>query len=331
MTNVSALSASPQTIDHFVGAQQIKDRVRVALEATWNVGNGCVFPHTLALGGGGLGKTEISRIIAREMGVELVEVLGQSIRTNAELNAALLHAEGGVCLFDEAHSLSPDIQVSLLKVLQEGMLFVGSRGGRVQTITLKPFCLIAATTDEWALARPLVDRFRLILRFDHYSVEDMTLLVSRRARSVGVSLDDGVADMIAKRSRGTPRLGIRLLESCVRTMLAETSGTVSAHTFERTCQLEQLDALGLDAVEQKYLRLLCESQGTLRLNVIASSLGLPRATVERAIEPTLIRLGLIDKLDAGRSLTHLGWGHVGGSMRQQSPMVSDAAPPDEGD
>src|SRR3954470_8342824 len=99
MTAASDMNAAPQTIDHFVGAQQIKDRVRVALEATWNQGNGCVFAHTLAVGGAGLGKTEISRIIAREMGVELVEVLGQSVRSNAELNAALLQAEGGVCLF----------------------------------------------------------------------------------------------------------------------------------------------------------------------------------------------------------------------------------------
>src|SRR5687767_2235177 len=104
MSIASNINAAPQTIDHFVGAQQIKDRVRVALEATWNQGNGCVFPHTLALGGGGLGKTEISRIIAKEMGVELVEVLGQSIRSNAELNAVLLQAEGGCLLIDEAHS-----------------------------------------------------------------------------------------------------------------------------------------------------------------------------------------------------------------------------------
>ena len=186
MNTASNMNASPQTIDHFVGAEQIKSRVRVALEATWNQGNGCVFPHTLALGAGGLGKTEISRIIANEMGVELVETLGQSLRTTAELNAALLDAEGGVLLIDECHGLSSDIQVSLLKVLQESFIFLPrSGGGKVVPMPLKPFCLVAATTDEWALTRPLVDRFRLILRFEHYSTEDMTLLVARRARSAG--------------------------------------------------------------------------------------------------------------------------------------------------
>ena len=190
-------------------------------------------------------------------------------------------------------------------------MFLGGRnGGRVQAMALKPFCLIAATTDEWALTRPLVDRFRLILRFEHYSVEELTTLVARRARSIGAELDDGVALWIAERSKGTPRLGIRLLESCVRTMQAEAKSKVSAETFERTCELEQLDGLGLDAVEQQYLHLLKDAQG-MRLNVIASLLGLPRATVERSIEPFLIRAKLIQKDESGRSLTEKGWKHVG--------------------
>lgn len=311
MSTASAMTAAPQTIDHFVGAQHIKDRVRVALEAVWNQGEGLVFPHTLALGGGGLGKTEISRIIAREMGVELTEVLGQSLRSAAELNASLLQAEGGCLLIDEAHSISPDIQVSLLEVLQEGMIFLpGRSGGRVQTMSLKPFCLIAATTDEFALTRPLMDRFRLILRFEHYSVEDMTMLISRRARAAGIALCEGIAEMIAARSKGTPRVGIRLLEACARTMHAEAASDVSVKIFARTCELEQLDPLGLDIIEQRYLHLLSGSRDPVRLNVIASSLGLPRPTIERVIEPTLIRLGLIEKDFAGRLLSARGREHL---------------------
>jgi Holliday junction DNA helicase RuvB len=320
MSTASAMSAAPQTIDHFIGAQQIKDRVRVALEATWNQGNGCVFPHTLALGAGGLGKTEMSRIISKEMGVELVETLGQTLRTVADLNSALLQAEGGCLLIDECHSLSGEMQVSLLKVLQEGMIFLSGRnGGKPQALNLKPFCLIAATTDEYMLTRPLVDRFRLILRFEHYGTADMTTLVARRAKAAGVVLEDGVATEIASRSKGTPRLGIRLLDSCIRTMQAEATETVSMRTLERTCQLEQIDSMGLDAVEQKYLRLLESAGGTMRLNVIASSLGLPRATVERVIEPHLIRVGLIEKDDGGRSLTTGGWFHL--APRPQQPNL----------
>lgn len=312
MTSRSTITtAGPQTIDHFVGARHIKERVRVALEATWNQGNGCVFPHTLALGPGGLGKTEISRIIAREMGVELVETLGQSLRSTGELNAALMQAEGGCLLIDEAHSLTADIQVALLKVLQEGMIFLPQRSsGRVQTLTLKPFCLIAATTDEWALTRPLVDRFRLLLRFEHYGIDDLTTLVEQRARSMGINLDGAVANLIATRSKGVPRLAIRLLDACIRTMQAEASERITADTFHRTCALEQIDALGLDVLEQRYLRLLRENDDCLRLNVIASSLGLPRATVERSIEPFLIRSTLITKDDAGRRLTSAGLEHV---------------------
>jgi len=308
-----AATSSPQCIDHFIGAKPIVDRVKVALEAAWNVGNGCMFPHSLMVGPPGLGKTELSRIVANEMGVELVEALGQTIRSTAELNGVLLQAEGGCLLLDESHSLPADIQIALLKVLQEGTIFLRNAlsGGNVKTMQLKPFCLIAATTDEWAMTRPLIDRFRLILRFDFYSVAEMTLLITRRARAADIALDDGVAELIAQRAKGTPRIALRLLDSCVRTMQAEASGTVSTAIFERTCLLEQIDGLGLDAVEQKYLTLLKDAGGRLRVNVIASCLGLPRATLERSIEPFLIRERLIEKSEAGRCLTDQGWRHLG--------------------
>lgn len=308
----SATQLAPTTIEHFVGAKQIKERVKVALEATWNSGNGCVFPHTLCLGPGGLGKTELSRIIAREMGCELIETLGQSVRTVTELNAMLLMAEGGVLLIDEAHSINNDMQVALLKVLQEGTIFLQQSGGngKVVPMALKPFCLIAATTDEWCLARPLVDRFRLILRFDYYVSEDLSILTTRRAKSAGIALEDGVAEQIAQRSKGTPRLAIRLLDACCRTMLAEGTGTISMATFNRTCDLERVDPIGLDEIEQKYLRLLADAGGCQRVNVIASCLGLPRLTLERAVEPYLIRSQLIEKSDLGRILTIAGRDHL---------------------
>jgi holliday junction DNA helicase RuvB len=306
-------TSSPQCIDDFIGAQAIVERARVALEAAWNVGNGCMFPHSLMVGGPGLGKTELARIVAKEMGVELVEALGQTIRCTAELNSVLLQAEGGCLLIDESHSLPMDIQIALLKVLQEGTIFLRSQatGGKVKTMQLKPFCLIAATTDEWAMTRPLIDRFRLILRFDFYSVAEMTLLITRRARSMEIALDDHVAELIAQRSKGTPRIAIRLFDACVRTMQAQSAASISNAVFERTCLLEQIDGLGLDAVEQKYLRFLKDAGGRLRVNVIASCLGLPRATLERSIEPFLIRERLIEKSEVGRCLTDQGWRHVG--------------------
>jgi Holliday junction DNA helicase RuvB len=146
-------------------------------------------------------------------------------------------------------------------------------------------------------------------------------LISRRARSANVQIETGIAELIAQRSKGTPRIGIRLLESCIRTMLAEAAGTVSKATFDRTCLLEQIDGLGLDAIEQRYLRLLKDARGTLRLNVLASSLGLARATVERAIEPFLIRENLIEKDESGRVLTDRGWKHLRETMGLASPEV----------
>lgn len=302
---------SPQTINHFIGARNIVDRVKNALDAMWNVGNGAVFPHTLLLGPAGVGKTEMANIIAREMGVPLIETLGNAIVLQSDLNALLLQAEGGCLFIDEAHTLFSDHQVTLLKVLQEGRIFLDSSDPSTKTfLDLKPFCLLAATTDEWALSRPMVDRFRLILRFDYYSTEEMTLLVSRRAKAMNWELADGVAEVIASRSKGTPRIGIRLLENCVRTAQAQSETVITPAILSRTCNLEQLDSRGLDAIEQKYLRLLGEAGGTVRVNVIASCLGLPRQTLERAIEPFLIRERLIEKSESGRVLTALGARHL---------------------
>ena len=311
MSAASNPSAEPQTIDSFVGAEHVIAKVKVALEATFNSANGCIFPDTIMLGPGGVGKTVLANLIARSCAMPMTEVLGTSLRTVASLNAAVLQAEGGCLFVDELHAIGEDVIVALLKVLQERTIWLeSSRGGRQKPLPLAPFCFLGATTEEFQIPSTILDRARLILRLDFYSADDMTTLVERRARSANISLEPHVAELIAQRSKGTPRIGIRLLDSCIRTMQAEATDAVSLKTLERTCQLEQLDTLGLDSIEQRYLTLLHEAQGSLRLNVIASSLGLPRATCERSIEPFLIRSNLITKDDGGRRLTANGLEHV---------------------
>jgi Holliday junction DNA helicase RuvB len=315
--------ATPQTLNHFIGNKNAVERVRIALDAMFNGGDGAVFPHCLMLGARGTGKTLLAAIVAAEVGLpdRFTQMLGQAVDSHAMLNGMLLEADGGGILFiDEIHSLCSSAQLSLLKALDERKIYLTNgtdSNSPPHEITLGKFTLLAATTEEYGLLPPLLDRFKLILRFDFYSTDDLAQIVGQRARALGWLVDDGVVAQIAKRGKNIPRLGLRLLESCWRTARAENSDRITAAHLHRTVELEQLDSLGLDSAEQAYLKLLKQNDGTARLNVIASRLGLPTRTVE-GLEQFLLRANLIDKSDMGmRVLTPNGRLHL---MEMDSPF-----------
>ena len=176
--------------------------------------------------------------------------------------------------------------------------WVAIRVAHPQSLPLNDFTVLLSTTDEYNLLQPLRDRMRLTLRFGYYSDEDLATVVLQRANALGWEVDEFLPGLIASRSRGTPRLALRLLQSCRRVCRAngETVITV-AHLF-RACDLEQLDHLGLGPMEQRYLQIV--NDGNTRLNVIASILGLPSRTVAEVTEPFLIRSELLTKDDQGR-------------------------------
>jgi Holliday junction DNA helicase RuvB len=151
---------------------------------------------------------------------------------------------------------------------------------------------------------------RLTLRFAYYTAEELTAVVSQRARALGWAVDEGAVINIAQRGRGTPRIALRLLESARRVCRANGDSLITEADVQRACQLDQLDELGLDQLEQQYLRVLAEQDRPLRLNVIAARLGLPPATITRVVESFLLRDGLILRTDAGRELTPRGRDHL---------------------
>jgi Holliday junction DNA helicase RuvB len=166
------------------------------------------------------------------------------------------------------------------------------------SIPLADFTVLLSTTDEYNLLQPLRDRMRLTLRFQYYSDEDLATLVTHRATALAWDLDEYVPGLIATRSRGTPRLALRLLQSCRRVCRANGDDIITLEHLFRACDLEQLDHLGLGPTEQYYLKIVAD--GNSRLNVIASILGLPSRTVAEVTEPFLIRTGLLTKDDQGR-------------------------------
>ena len=191
------------------------------------------------------------------------------------------------------------------------MLLQGSRKGSTPVaIPLKDFTLLLASTDEYQLLQPLRDRMRLTLRFQFYKTEDLEKIVRMRAAALGWEVEPGVFPEIAQRSRGTPRLALRLLQAAHRVARAEAGEVITVAHLERACTLEGIDHLGLGPTEQQYLKILLE--GPTRLNVLASRLGLPSKTISDVTESFLIRASLVVKDDQGRrQLTAAGRDHAG--------------------
>jgi Holliday junction DNA helicase RuvB len=234
------------------------------------------------------------------MAGDFTEVLGQPITSPADLNALLLSATPRAVLHvDEAQELDRRFQVALYLALDERkVLLQGGRSRRgPQSIPVADFTARLSTTDEHALLQPLRDRCRLVLRFGFYREADLTTLLWQRSRALRWPVDEGVFPRIAGRSRGTPRLALRLLQACRRVSRAEGAAEITLGHCHRAGQLEPLDALGLGPVERDYLRTVPE--GSNRLNVLASRLGLPARTVSGVVEAFLLRAGLIVKDDGG--------------------------------
>ena len=284
--------AAPSSLNHLVGQGAVIAQVKTAIDAAFE-DNGR-FDDALLVGPAGLGKSQLASVIAQEMATEFHEVLGQSITNIGDLNALLLAAnDKDIIHIDEAHQLDKQYQTALYLALDKRTIFVNSKRCP-EAIPIAEFSLLLSTTDEYDLLAPLRDRMKLTLRFEYYSDEELTMMLRHRAKALNWPVDEKVLPLIAQRSKGVPRLALRLLQSCRRVCRAEGEKAILPVHFERACQLEQLDDMGLGPLERKYLAIL--KDGPSRLNVISSVLGLPTRTVSEVTEQYLIRAGLIDKI-----------------------------------
>ena len=305
----------PRTLDDFVGQRAARENLRVFIAAA--KARGDALDHVLFFGPPGLGKTTLAQIVAREMGVGFRATSGPVIAKSGDLAALLTNLEDGDVLFiDEIHRLQPAVEEVLYPAMEDRALdlMIGEGpSARSVRIDLPRFTLVGATTRQGLLTTPLRDRFGIPVRLQFYTVEELTRVVTRAAGLLGLAVSPDGAAEIAARARGTPRIAGRLLRRVRDFAHAAGQDLVDAPAADGALNRLEVDRLGLDAMDRRYLTMIADIYrgGPVGVETLAAGLSEPRDTVEEVIEPYLIQLGLIARTARGRCLNAGGWKHLG--------------------
>ena len=297
----------PESIDEYIGQEDVKENIRIFVEAAKMRNE--PLDHVLLYGPPGLGKTTLAFIIAHELGTNIKTASGPSIEKSGDLAAILSSLEPGDVLFiDEIHRMPRYIEEILYPAMEDFSLdiIVGSEGNsRNIKIDLPPFTLVGATTRAGDLSAPLRDRFGITSKLQFYTVSELTDIIKRTARVLGVEIDNSAAIELAKRSRGTPRIANRLFKRVRDFALVKGNGKVDLAITEEALERLKVDKMGLDNTDHELLLAIIEkfNGGPVGVEALSSSIGEEVTTIEDVYEPYLLQTGLLKRTSRGRIAT----------------------------
>ncbi len=308
-------SLRPRRLEEFTGQAKLKENLSIAIEAARQRSE--AMDHVLLYGPPGLGKTTLATIISNELGVNFEQTSGPILQKKLDLTGILSNVRARQVFFvDEIHRLLPDVEEMLYAALEDfrvDILIGSGPGARTHSLPIPRFTAIGATTRQGLVSAPLRGRFGLVLRLNHYGVDELERIVLRSAGLLGVTVDHAGAEEIARRSRGTPRIANRLLRRVRDYAQVRAGGKVTPEVARTALDLLEVDRFGLDEIDQKIMLTLLEKYGggPVGLNTIAASIDEEPDTIEEVYEPYLLQLGFVDRTPRGRLATDRAFEHFG--------------------